>query len=528
MTRADFRGTEQLTDWSPPARVTGPTGADGQTGNHYALIFIRSAAQPAAPTGNTPAGWSDAPQPPDGNPLWMSRGIMNTQGVLQGTWSRPVQIEHEGRGILSVEIRFQRTDSATPPAMPPEGQWGNWLEDAPALDGAFRRLWKLERITFTSGTPATQDFRTLLAERGEDGMDGLGIDALPADAYAYWSCDDLPEIPDNPAGAVYRNDAEWTRWGRFVSSGHPDTGAVTREGGVLVVTGTSVTSYNFPAAERNQAGDLLIVRARQTEGALGNLNSGGNFPSGYRTLNLGTLTREWRVYRVVLPEAGRMNMNLHRSNRATVPGRMEISDLYVGDGSYISPLLDSARDNHATMPANGGVIPAQGRFGRGLEFLGGAVTTPIPADFFTRDFTISMWINPSEWNGIILTAGGRGIGVDDTGELEIFGEGLRQIPLNAWTHVVARRRGGDILADVNGERVAVFPAFGLLSGGFVMGHDPWSLRGLIDEIALFNRALTDSECTALYHANLSLIYGRPLLNAIPEAGAQRCGLGGGG
>jgi len=29
MTRADFRGTEQLTDWSPPVRITGPAGPQG-------------------------------------------------------------------------------------------------------------------------------------------------------------------------------------------------------------------------------------------------------------------------------------------------------------------------------------------------------------------------------------------------------------------------------------------------------------------------------------------------------------------
>jgi len=442
-----FRQTTAFTDGSSNQVIVGLQAVHGQTGNYYALIFRRAAAQPATPTGNSPSGWGDAPPATGEDPLWMSRGIMSAQGVLQGTWSVPVRIEREG-------------------------------------------------------------------------LPGLGIDEIPADAHAYWPFDDLPEMPDNPAGTVYRNDPAWTGWGRFVSSGHLDTGAVTREGGVLVVTGTSVTQRSFPAAERNRAGDVLIVRARQTEGALGRLDSGGSFPSGYRTLQLGMLTREWRVYAVALPEAGRTAFSLHRSNRNTAEGRVEISDLYVGDGSFLSPLFDWANENHASMPAGGGVVPARGRHGRALEFLGGFVTTPVRGDFFTRDFTVSMWLNPSEvsggWQGAFGVGASRrfSVEINTLGNLAVLtnntSRGSWAVPLNQWTHVIVRRSGGTITVRVNNVLRSTITAMPDTSTQFAAigrpgtgTNSPW--RGLIDEVALFDRALDDDGCRALYLTTLSTL-----------------------
>jgi hypothetical protein len=123
MIQADWRGATRITSWSPPTRISGPIG---DTGNYYASIYTRSVERPAVPTGdNPPLPWADDPSNTSGlYPLWMSRGVKNASGVLQGAWSIPVQIS---------------------------------------------------------------------------GEDGLGINDIPRDAYAYWSCDDLSDemIIDN-------------------------------------------------------------------------------------------------------------------------------------------------------------------------------------------------------------------------------------------------------------------------------------------------------------------------------------------
>lgn len=78
--------------WQGPWRVVGEDGDPGSAGadgNITSFVFRRSATAPATPTGNSPAGWSDAPPSSDGNPLWVSRAQKTPAGILVGTWSVP-------------------------------------------------------------------------------------------------------------------------------------------------------------------------------------------------------------------------------------------------------------------------------------------------------------------------------------------------------------------------------------------------------------------------------------------------------
>ncbi|MCU0870258.1 MAG: hypothetical protein MUF30_11810, partial [Burkholderiales bacterium] len=95
--------------WSAGIRIVGeqgPPGADGDPGtpgtpgapgNYFDFRFRRAASQPATPTGNTPAGWDDAP-PAGTEPLWFIRGEKTAAGALIGTWSTPVRLSGEGAG----------------------------------------------------------------------------------------------------------------------------------------------------------------------------------------------------------------------------------------------------------------------------------------------------------------------------------------------------------------------------------------------------------------------------------------------
>jgi len=75
--------------WSTPVLYV----QNGVDGNYTEYIFRRQSSTPTTPTGNTPAGWSDAPPAADGNPLWASLGDKTPAGVLIGSWSTPVKIE---------------------------------------------------------------------------------------------------------------------------------------------------------------------------------------------------------------------------------------------------------------------------------------------------------------------------------------------------------------------------------------------------------------------------------------------------
>jgi predicted phage tail protein len=75
--------------------AVGYAGQNGSNGNFIDYVFIRSATQPATPTGNgTPAGWSDAP-PAGTNPVWMSSAEKTSSNVLLGSWSTPARLTGE-------------------------------------------------------------------------------------------------------------------------------------------------------------------------------------------------------------------------------------------------------------------------------------------------------------------------------------------------------------------------------------------------------------------------------------------------
>ena len=88
----------------------------GPAGGYTDYIFKRNASQPSTPTGDTPAGWSDAP-PAGSDPLWMSVGDKNSSGVLQGSWSTPIRLDGpagaNGSNGSSVEIEYSVNGSTS-------------------------------------------------------------------------------------------------------------------------------------------------------------------------------------------------------------------------------------------------------------------------------------------------------------------------------------------------------------------------------------------------------------------------------
>jgi len=220
-----------------------------------------------------------------------------------------------------------------------------------------------------------------------------------------------------------------------------------------------------------------------------------------------------------VPQGGTLEITVNESAAsADVP-----SPLVLGAHAYW-PFDDgtgvdaSGNDRHATIPASG-VIPAQGRLGGGMGFLGGRVVTPITGDFFLRDFTVSIWINPGDRetrNRFMGTNAGVGnpeaffAEITTGGTLAfIFANHLFtgtniSIPLNRWAHVILKRRGNRSFWKVNDGTEGSSDRVPGGGGGspFAIGSDRNGgselFRGLIDEVAVFDRATTDFEDSALF------------------------------
>lgn len=206
---------------------------------------------------------------------------------------------------------------------------------------------------------------------------------VPLDPSAYYSMDEVPEIPDNPSGTVYRNDAAWTGWPTTVSS----AAVLSVTGGVLIqdITGSDPW-FTREMSYLGSAGRYVYLRIRQTAGAPINdvtfywaTTTRPSFSGSYCDVKNVALSSSWQtvVFDLANPTYGG---NEHPSSAITrimlqVPDtgasgqRVELSALYIGTGAYLpgSVLDNSGHGNHGTIY---GCTPVAGVSGKALEFDG--------------------------------------------------------------------------------------------------------------------------------------------------------------
>lgn len=227
-----------------------------------------------------------------------------------------------------------------------------------------------------------------------------------------------------------------------------------------------------------------------------------------------------------------------------------------GDGTT----ADSLGINNAAPEGNVGY--AAGLFGQAFSFDGqSSVVAPDSASLdLTTDFTFSAWISPSvlmsdpQYGGIISKVGGSGGGngyqLGLVGQNTIPGVLFNEsgqawpgyllnttlpaaIPLNSWTHIAGSYDHQTLRLYVNGALVAqqnIGPhnIVNTASRFRISGDDNNNVRfkGLIDEAAVFNRALSNAEVgslaqmplritapTSMSHAALNQPYARTVVAA---------------
>ncbi|HEX5090526.1 MAG TPA: LamG-like jellyroll fold domain-containing protein [Nocardioides sp.] len=161
----------------------------------------------------------------------------------------------------------------------------------------------------------------------------------------------------------------------------------------------------------------------------------------------------------------------------------------------------------------------QGRFGGALSFNGSSSVVRI-ADSASLDVTtgvtLSAWINPaanqSGWrtilqkqtdayflNGSNSTGALRPSGGGTFGTGDSYVTGTTASPVNAWTHIAFSYDGTTQRLFVNGTQVATKATTGAIQTTnnplWIGGNQPYGeyFNGLIDEVRVYNRALTPSE-----------------------------------
>ena len=134
----------------------------------------------------------------------------------------------------------------------------------------------------------------------------------------------------------------------------------------------------------------------------------------------------------------------------------------------------------------------------------------------TTGMTVEAWLNPSAlsgWRAALLKEAPGGLSYSlyahdnaphpaatvNTGGVDQTAPGTAALALNTWTHVAATYDGATLRLFVNGVQVASRAVTGSLitsTGALrIGGNTIWGeyFSGLIDEVRLYNRALTPAE-----------------------------------
>jgi hypothetical protein len=191
-----------------------------------------------------------------------------------------------------------------------------------------------------------------------------------------------------------------------------------------------------------------------------------------------------------------------------------------GDGNA----NDIRGGNNGTL--QGGATFAVGEVGQAFSLNGSSayVSVPNSSSLDVGQITADAWVNPVSVTGGAPIVNKRDLGNVGGYTLEFNGGGAINfyvyvsgawrvatssgpLPLNTWTHVAGTYDGTTIRVYFNGVEVGNSAFAGVIQpvvGNLEIGRNipsPWILfAGLIDEVEIFNRSLSQAEIQAIYNA----------------------------
>jgi PKD repeat protein len=312
---------------------------------------------------------------------------------------------------------------------------------------------------------------------------------------------------------------------------------------LVVSDGTnSTTSSNLVIRVGNQA-PVAVASATPTSG-LAPLNV--NFSSaGSSDFEGATLTYSWvfgdgttstlanpnhtysvkGVYtaRLVVSDGVKTNASPNITISASDPADSLVASYAFDEGTGNTIVDASGNGNNGTL--TGGVWTNAGRFGKALSFGAGSIVTIADSASLdvTTAVTLEAWVNPStastSWRNVLIktagdpgsanpcyvlqgTTGGSGFPSAYISPASGNVVGASALPVNTWSHIAATYDGAQIKFYVNGTQVASRAQTGAITtsgdaltiGGNAFSGSNWD--GLIDEVRIYNRALTQSEISA--------------------------------
>lgn len=335
--------------------------------------------------------------------------------------------------------------------------------------------------------------------------------SLASGLAGYWSCDSMPDIPDNAAGTLYLWNAGSTldSWsGTAGTTASIESGAIK---GVFDGSNSNGAAINHAFITGVATGKTVRLRVRSL-----NAITSVDFYFGGSVQSITTPTSrisayEWIVDLALTYTSGGEYLYVNKGSSATNTAWW--SWIYFGDGSYSTLLIDdSGNGNNATVY---GATPVAGVSGKALSFDGTndkilSVANPSPV----TAITMAAWINtPSLGSGqnqagIITYGYSPKMFLDGSGKLSsgaslTYTAGISLFD-NVWHHVVFTHDGTTASLYIDGlfKISASYALVVNLTTKINIGDDPNGagrfFYGTIDEPRIYSRALSAAEVAYLY------------------------------
>ena len=414
----------------------------------------------------------------------------------------------------------------------------NRTPDAPTTDGNY-----LLKSAVSGGAPSFswQELSDVVENSNMNPITSNAVSkalAVPSDATLHYSFDDVPDFPDGIA-VYYRNKnfASVEDWSvntneetLSVDNSCLKIQSLGNRTAMLFINNTvlSTSNINGKIIKINFiCNDLSSVYLQ---------DNGGSYVSNniFTVRNIGGN----RYEAIGLCRTYTYNQTLNfRASTASANNYVVLEAIYVGDGSYSTPIIDNSGDNMNAV--NNGGIAVQGVCGKGVYFPSSLQTiaiptSKIPAPTSNDDFTISCWVmkgsgytndTGSTTKGVVRIGATSGlIGIIRNGNQ--FGCEIRDNTVgskvvtftasnNVLYHIVAVLSGTThtmklyVNGVLKGETGAVTAGFQFGSGNTqwtiwgnsqVGGVEPTSTQqpAMLDDVMFFNRALSEDEVQAIY------------------------------
>lgn len=213
------------------------------------------------------------------------------------------------------------------------------------------------------------------------------LQSLPTDAVLHYSFDDVPDYPDGTA--IYFKNKDWGTPSGWTSDNNNTTYSVTD--GIAKWVTSSSANCQLSNTIANSAGKLLVINCKTSVSAC-IYSFIGKEGSSYKSFGSGIITEGWNKLSFLIPSTfGNKIILQFQTGSSNVS--VEIAQLYIGNGSYSTPIIDNANGQYQTTQTKG-FTAQQGVSGKGIYFPAresGETLFKRPAFNTNQNLSISCW-----------------------------------------------------------------------------------------------------------------------------------------